>query len=239
MGGDVQVSDDSPFAPLYLLADSQLLFRGATGAPVLERVRRGLPRGARAAYLGAANGDDPTFYELFQAAVGAVGFAAEDEAMVRSIFTDEDREWLAAAHLVVLAGGDAERGWRIFEQSGIKEALLERYADGAVLLGVSAGAMHLGWDYMNLVPALVGAHEEADDWAELRRRMAKSPNRVRALGLPTGGGLVYHPDGTAEALRRPVHELAFAEDGDEIVESLLLPPGEENGDSPGGAEPVN
>lgn len=233
------MSDDSPFAPLYLLADSQLLFRGAAGAPVLERVRRGLPEGARAAYLGAANGDDPAFYELFQAAVEAVGFAAEEEAMVRSIFTAEDREWLAAAHLVVLSGGDAERGWRIFEQSGIKEALLERYADGAVLLGVSAGAMHLGWDYMNLVPALVGAHEEADDWADLRRRMARSPSRVRGLGLPTGGGLVYHPDGTAEALRRPVHELAFAEEGDGIVESLLLPPGEENGDSAGGGETVN
>lgn len=233
------MSDDTPFAPLYLLADSQLLFRGAAGASVLERIRRALPREARAAYLGAANGDAPTFYELFQAAVAAVGFADDQEAMVRSIFTAEDREWLAAADLVVLSGGDAERGWRIFEQSGIKEALLERYADGAVLLGVSAGAMHLGWDHLNLVPALIGAHGEDDDWAELRRRMAGSSSPVRGLGLPTGGGLVYHPDGTAEALRRPVHELTFAAEGDRIVESLLLPPGEENGDSPGAGEPVN
>ena len=56
--------------------------------------------------------------------------------------------------------------------------------------------------------------------------MRKAREPVRGLGIPTGGGLVVHPDGSAEAVRRPVTELAFSEDGGEIRESLLLPPGE-------------
>jgi hypothetical protein len=227
------VSDDadSPFAPLFLLADSQLLFAGTGGPSILERVRRLLPSSPRAAYLGAANGDDPAFYDLFAAAMDGAGIT--ERRLVGSLYGDDDRAWLAAAHLVVLSGGDVERGWRIFEQSGIREALHERYAAGAVLLGVSAGAVHLGWDYLHLVPARIGAHAEADGWSDLRRRMAASKEPVRGLGIPTGGGLVVHPDGAAEAVRRPVTELAFAGDGDgegeadregEIRESLLLPP---------------
>lgn len=220
----------SPFAPLYLLADSQLLFAGAGEPSILERARYHLPAAPRAAYLGAANGDDPVFYELFEAAVTAVGI--RERRLVGSLFADDDRAWLAGAHLVVLSGGDVERGWRIFEQSGIRDALLERYAAGAVLLGVSAGAVHLGWDFLHLVPARIGAHAEADGWSDLRRRMRKAREPVRGLGIPTGGGLVVHPDGAAEALRRPVTELAFAAvdaaDGGEIRESLLLPPGEDD-----------
>jgi hypothetical protein len=54
--------------------------------------------------------------------------------------------------------------------------------------------------------------------------MRKAREPVRGLGIPTGGALVVHPDGAAEAVRRPVTELAFSEDGGEIRESLLLPP---------------
>lgn len=227
------MSDDagSPFAPLYLLADSQLLFAGAGGRSILDRARRHLPPSPRAAYLGASNGDDPAFYDLFAAAMDCA--CITERRLVSSLYGDDDRAWLAGAHLVVLSGGDVERGWRIFEQSGIREALHERYAAGAVLLGVSAGAVHLGWDYLQLVPARIGAHAEADGWSDLRRRTAASKEPVRGLGIPTGGGLVVHPDGAAEAVRRPVTELAFAggeEGGDEsdrggeIRESLLLPP---------------
>lgn len=246
------MSGDPPFAPLFLLADSQLLFRGAHGPSILERARHHLPRSARCAYLGAANGDDPVFFELFQAAVEGAEMVADpgDARMVESRFRDEDREWLEGADLVVLAGGDVERGWRLFEQAGVPALLQARYAAGAVLLGVSAGAVHLGWGHLHLVPALVGAHEEADDWADLRRRMAASREGVRGLGVPTGGGLIYHPDGTAEAVRRPVHELTFppaGESGDppprptaeEIRENLLLPPGEGNGHDRPPDEPVN
>jgi hypothetical protein len=227
------------FAPLFLLADSQLLFRGAHGPSLLDRARGHLPssRPARCAYLGAANGEERAFYELFQAALEAAGLA--EGRMVRSRFAAADREWLERADLVVLSGGDVARGWRLFEQSGISEVLTSRYAAGAVLLGVSAGAVHLGWGHLNLVPAVIGAHEEADDWSDLRRRLAASHERVRGLGIPTGGGFLYHSDGAVEAVRRPLHELIWEDDGNTLRDSLLLPPGEEAGGDLAPDEPVN
>jgi cyanophycinase len=58
--------------PIYLLADSQLLFwedarRG--GSLLLEELAcRGVPRSPHAAYIGASNGDAPESYEIFEAA---------------------------------------------------------------------------------------------------------------------------------------------------------------------------
>ena len=215
------MSGAAAYAPLYLLADSQPLFAGAGGPSILERASPALSAAPRAAYLGAANGDEAVFYDLFSAAMDGAGI--EDRAMVHSRYDEADRARLAAADLVVLAGGDVERGWRIFMQSGIREALLARYAAGAVLLGVSAGAVHLGWGYLGLVPAHVGAHEEGDRWDELRRRMRRDGGRVRGLGVAAGGALVADADGGFEPLRRAAVELVFGGDGDEIGESLLLP----------------
>jgi hypothetical protein len=44
---------------------------------------------------------------------------------------------------------------------------------------------------------------------------------ITGLGIPSGGGLIVHPDGTFEALRRPVDE--FSWDGSQIKHSILLP----------------
>ncbi len=227
----------SQLKPIVCLADSQLLFWHEPGRdePWLRRLRPLLPSDApRAAYVGASNGDDPAFYALFAAAMEALGVA--DHRMIVSAFPAEDREFLAHADLVVLAGGDPLRGWRVFEQGEMRESISSRYFAGAVLLGVSAGAAQLGWMIapeedeptesnavftFRLVPAVIGVHEEADDWRRLRRLMEVSGVSVRGLGIPAGGGLVYHPDGVVEPVRRPIHELLPEDDG--LRRSLLLP----------------
>lgn len=219
--------------PIYCLADSQLLFWREEGRaePWLASIREKLPSAAggegrpRAAYVGASSGDEPAFYSIFRAAVEAVGI--EDHRMILSRFGGQDREFLASADLIVLSGGDPVRGWKIFEQSGLQEAITRRYFEGAVLLGVSAGAVQLGWAAapeeeaedgagigagavtftFRLVPAVVGVHEEDRDWGRLRRLLEVSGVTVRGLGIPSGGGLAYHPDGVIEPIRLPVHEL--------------------------------
>lgn len=228
MEGDVR--------PIYCLADSQLLFwRDDDGELWLDRVLDATRAGAangdplRAAYVGASNGDEPAFYSIFAAAVEAAGIT--EHRMVHSSFDAGDRAWLAEADLVVLAGGDPERGWRIFEQSGMREAITARYFEGAILLGVSAGAVQLGWAAgpepiltFRLVPAVLSAHDEENDWRELRRLLASkevSELSIRGLGIPTGGGLVYHPDGAVEPVRHAVHELVREDGG--IRHSLLFP----------------
>lgn len=223
--------------PIVCLADSQLLFwreDGATEPWLATTLARTRGEIGRAAYVGASNGDDPAFYAIFEAAMDNLGVA--ERRMIVSAFPAEDQGFLAQADLVVLAGGDPLRGWRIMEQSGIGEAITARHLAGAVLVGVSAGAVQLGWAVsgddeearrrevelaFRLVPAILGAHEEDEDWRRLRRLMAASELGLRGLGIPSGGGLVYHPDGVLEPVRYPVTEWVRDEGG--LRQNLLLP----------------
>jgi cyanophycinase len=221
--------------PVYLLADSQLLFWREGGRPFLETVREGLQKPTpKAAYLGASNGDEPEFYDIFVAAMDSV--AVFDTRMIPASPSAEDLAYLEEADLVVLAGGDVERGWRAFGASGVADAVLRRYYAGATLVGVSAGAVQLGlvgWpergaesseelvDTFKVVPYVIGAHEEAADWAQLRGAVRLLGESVQGIGIPSGGGLVYHPDHSLEAVRHPCHEVAVRDGA--TVRSLIFP----------------
>jgi cyanophycinase-like exopeptidase len=221
--------------PVYLFADSQLLFWKPRGKRLLEGVIAS-PTDAplAAAYIGASNGDREEFYSIFEAAMDAVGIT--ERRMIRASFGSEDREFMERAQLLLLAGGDVQQGWSTFEKTGMKQQILDRYAQGATLVGVSAGAVQLGRravvgteesasleliDVFNLVPALIDVHDERREWARLSRIVHMLEGTVTGLGIPTGGGIVAHPDGTLEALRRPVDE--FSWDGTRIKQSILLP----------------
>ena len=159
-----------------------------------------------------------------------------ERRMIRASFDSEDRVFLQRAQLLLLAGGDVQLGWNTFEKTGMKEIILERYAQGATLVGVSAGAVQLGRqtvfnteesaaleliDVFNLVPAIIDVHDEQHEWARLSRTIHMLEGTVTGLGIPTGGGIVAHPDGTIEALRRPTDE--FSWNGTGMKQSILLP----------------
>ena len=218
--------------PLYLFADSQLLFWKSGGKRLLEGVAA--DGAVPAAYIGASNGDIPAFYSIFEGAMDAVGIT--ERRMIRAAYDADDREFLERAQLIVLAGGNVQRGWNTFETTGMKQEILARYAQGAVLVGVSAGAVQLGrraisgtedssahelLDVFNLVPAVIDVHDEHREWARLSRTVHMLEGEITGLGIPSGGGLMVHPDGTFEALRRPVDE--FSWDGSQIKHSILLP----------------
>jgi len=219
--------------PLYLLADSQLLFWKNGSDSLAERIRADLDSvKPSAAYIGASNGDQPEFYSLFVAAMESMGIS--DCRLVLSQPLREDIVFLEGADLIVLSGGDTERGWRTFEQNGLKELLPKKRFDGAVLIGVSAGAIQLGLgclsnssqpkqiDMFRFAPFYVGAHDEENDWFDLRALVNLSQSDTRAIGLPAGGGAVYYADGTLEPLRKPLIEIV-KEDA-KITESLMAPP---------------
>lgn len=228
--------------PIFLFADSQLLFWRHDDTLFLERLRRELPEAnPRAAYIGASNGDDPAYYQIFEAAMDGIGVT--DRRMVRASFEAEDREYLESADLALLAGGGVERGWKVIEATGMRDLLAERYYEGLVLAGVSAGAVQLGWlgyggdvpkpgrlvDPFKLVPAIVGVHEEEEQWRDLRKLMRLSDVPVRGLGIPSGGGLIFHPDQTVEPVRHPVVEV-IEEEGKHRG-TLLFPPDPEMEDA--------
>jgi peptidase S51-like protein len=221
--------------PIYLLADSQLLFwRDEEGALFLDRARALLEedepgKAFKAAYLGASNGDAPEFYELFVAAMGEIHIS--NCRMIRSQPDDEDLAFLKEADLVLLAGGDVRRGWDAFQKTGMQQKIVERYYGGAVLIGISAGAVQLGlkgwdeeggktFDTFRVVPFVVDVHDEPS-WARLNRVVPKAGEHARGFGIPSGAGALYHPDYSVEPVRHPLVEVSLTEEG--VRQALLFP----------------
>ena len=159
-----------------------------------------------------------------------------DCKMILSSFTSVDEVYLNEADIILLAGGDVERGWRVFNQAGLTELIIKRYYEGAVLIGISAGAVQLGLfglvqeegslnkliDTFKLVPFIIGAHEERQEWKSLREAVELLDGSAKGIGIPTGGGLIYYPDQSIEAIRYPLNEISMIE-GLIGSSSLLLP----------------
>ena len=223
--------------PIFLLADSQLLFWQTAEGRFLDRVRNALSDvldegPLKAAYLGASNDDTPAFYEIFVAAME--GIDVRDCRMIPSIPSEEDLAFLDQANIVLLAGGDVWRGWRSFRENRLTDRLIALYSTGTVLIGVSAGAVQLGlkgwrgeadrskdlFDTFRLVPFVIDVHDESS-WRRLRRVLSMAGEEPRGLGIPAGGGAIFHPDWSLEPIRHPLTEF-FVEDG-EVKQSLLYP----------------
>jgi hypothetical protein len=209
-------AETTPLKPIFLLADSELLFYRENGQLLLDRVVKESKRDQlKAAYVGASNGDHPDFYEIFVSAMEAAG--VRNCRMISSSLSAADLEFLNDADIILLAGGDVERGWRVFLANGLNEHLVRRYSEGVSLIGISAGAVQLGLccrgadgsliETFALVPFVIGAHEEADNWRTTIDLLQLSGSRKPAIGLPKGGGAVYHPDQTLEPLRYPLAEV--------------------------------
>jgi cyanophycinase-like exopeptidase len=175
--------------------------------------------------VGASNGDEPAFYDVFRAAFEPAGIT--DLRMIPSIPSPDDLAFLGTADVVLLAGGDVERGWRAMRAGGLADAVIGRWTEGAVLVGVSAGAVQLGtWAWpdaasadatplatFGIVPFAVAAHDEARGWRDLDALLRALGPGARGLCIPSGGGALVDPDGTVHPLRRPVVESIARGDG--------------------------
>jgi peptidase E len=225
--------------PLFLLADSQPLFRGGSetllGAlqQCLQVSQRNL---TRAAYIGASNGDAPEFFELFVAAMDHINL--HESRMIRAAFGDDDRSFLESADLLLLAGGDVDDGWEVMRGTGMDAVVTQRYYAGAVVVGVSAGAVQLGMGWrgksagrdsggLKLVPYYIGVHGERDDWLALRTLVESREDYAKGFGIPSGGAMIYHADMSMEAVRYPVAEFEKSvQKNGRLMGNLLLPAGD-------------
>ncbi|HEV8344762.1 MAG TPA: Type 1 glutamine amidotransferase-like domain-containing protein [Candidatus Binatia bacterium] len=224
---------NSPLQPIYLFADSQLLFWKNKGTIFLQSIRETIDRTElKAAYIGASNGDDPEFYSIFEGAMESIGI--QDCKMILSSFPSDDESFVKESDIILLAGGDVEKGWNAFTKVGLKELIIKRYYEGALLIGVSAGAVQLGLfgvvqdgsankliDTFKLIPFVIGAHEEKEKWNRLTEAVQQLNGSANGIGIPSGGGMVYHPDHSIEAIRYPLYEFSLR-DG-LVSDSLLIP----------------
>jgi cyanophycinase-like exopeptidase len=218
--------------PLYLLADSQPLF-WQSGAYLRSVCQVSGSSAPNVAYIGASNGDSPEAHAIFEAAMEQV--VTGKVRWVRASFSQADREFLEAADALVLAGGDVEVGWKVFDSTGLGELIVKRHREGAVLIGVSAGAVQLGKyaavadgdgsqkliETFGLVDVIVDVHDERRDWQALSATIQLLEGAARGIGIPHGGALVAHPDGTFEPVGRAIEEFVFTEGG-RLRRSVLL-----------------
>jgi len=225
----------TPFPqPVFLFAGSEILFWKTDGQLFIQAVRKAIDDEApKAAYIGASNGDAPEFYSIFEAAMDGIGVSGR--RMIHSSFPSEEQEFLREARIIVLSGGDVERGWKVFVETGMKDEILNCYRNGAVLIGVSAGAVQLGQhavvgrgesshqliESLEVVPFVIDVHDEQRDWSRLSSTIRLLEGTRVGIGIPTGGGMVCHADQSVEAVRRPLHE--FRVDNDTVKHSLLMP----------------
>lgn len=225
---------NAPLKPMYLFADSQLLFWHTETGMFLDTIREMIDVEApRAAYIGASNGDQTDFYQLFLASMEGIGVV--DCRMISSAFPPSDAAFLDEADIILLAGGSVQRGWDVFEQSGMKESIIRRYYEGALLMGVSAGAVQLGlrgWsegdsdgerliETFRLIPFIISAHEEKEEWGQLSRAIELAGPEMQGIGIPAGGGMIYHADHSIEPVRYPLQQ--FSTEEGRVVRSLLFP----------------
>lgn len=183
--------------PIYLLADSQLLFWKKNDAPFLEAVRAETEGSSpSAAYIGASNGDDPVFYSIFEAAMDGIGL--HRRRMIPFTLSADDYSFMNDAQIVLLAGGDPEAGLCTLKDNGVGETIVRKYLEGAVLIGVSAGAVQLGLfaranddsaargpvDALRLVKYIIAAGEESDEWKSLQRSVYATEGSARGSAFP-------------------------------------------------------
>jgi cyanophycinase-like exopeptidase len=145
-------------------------------------------------------------------------------ATVETVGTD--RTVVDRADLVFVSGGDPTHGAKVLARTGADAWIRQASARGVPTFGVSAGAILLGdwwvdWpedddapiEHTSLVPCIgvvaghvFDAHDEADDWGELRAAATLLSARgiqAKLLGIPTGGALIWTSTGDYEVVGIP------------------------------------
>ena len=187
--------------PIFLLADSQLLFwRDEEGHPFLDRARaliddrRASAVPLRAAYLGASNGDAPEFFDLFVAAMAEIDIRDCRHVPARAVGPRTSRSWTRRTSSCSPAA-TCGWGWTAFEATGVKDklarALLRRRpADRHLRRRHPARAQGVGrgrpvFDALRLVPFVVDAHDEPS-WTGLLGALAQGGRARPRLRHPLG-----------------------------------------------------
>lgn len=164
------------------------------------------------AFVPAAQPADPTYGAAFLSYYAELGappgyvVPITDQASARD---PANYRRLARASLVFIGGGDTLQLIQTLDGTPAIEAIAEAFDSGAVIAGISAGAMVLGkWglsaDTDKILPgwgwvsdSLIVPHYTPDRSARVRSALQRYPEAL-ALGLPDNVALALGPDGEVE-----------------------------------------
>jgi len=225
--------------PIFLFADSQVLFWHHKEGLFIKRFKKIIesdedrPEGElKAAYIGASNGNKKEYFDIFTSAVKQIDIT--NCRHIKAKPSEKDYKFLRTADLVLLAGGSIVQGWNVIKNSEIQQRVVDCYHNGALLVGVSAGAIQLGlrgwkktkkipkdlFETFQVVPAVIDIDDPAD-WEDLQDMVGCLGETNRGYGIPSGGGAVYHPDWSFEAVRHHLVEYSYL--AGSMKRSLIFP----------------
>ena len=175
--------------------------------------------------MGSANGDDPEFFNWTFRALSLAG--AGGVTLAATVFPKAKiavaRAVISSADVVFLGGGEVDNGMNALKRCGIDDLLVTLCRQGKPFIGLSAGSIMLGrqwirWPNENdlsrfelfsclgCAPVICDTHAEGEGWVELKALLRAGGHGVHGYGIPAGGCLVVESDGRCAALGKPVLE---------------------------------
>ena len=215
--------------PMYLLSGGSYHHRKTRDPLVREAFRESGKAQPKVAYIGTASGDDPVFFRMLGSLFSRSGAGSVDLVPLAAADADlrQSREVIEQADVIFLSEGDVDLGMQILRDRSIGALLRERYEDGAVFSGFSAGSILLSkqwvrwsdpdneasaepFNCLEIAPLICDAHGEADGWEELKTllRLRQVPGEI-GYGIPTSMGLRVQADGRIEAIGGAVHRYTY------------------------------
>lgn len=189
------------------------------------------------AYVGVASNDNAGFRKMLGAMFIGTGVCLEPVHLARKTSkVSAARQLLHDCDLVFMSGGDVEHGMKLLDNRGVSDDLRSLAAAGKPFVGISAGSIMTCHSWvrfpdnddsraepfacLGIVPVIMDAHSEADDWSELRVLIALLNSRGDkpiGYGVPSKGCLRVElaGDGKApklQALGAPIARVSIPRD---------------------------
>jgi peptidase E len=214
--------------PVYLLAGGRW-GRDITPDPLIVAAIRECGKAApTVSYVGAANGDDASFFHRMASAIKAAGASSVVNAPMSSKRADigKAKDIIAASDMVYISGGDVEAGMQVLEEKNLVDFLRELHDGGKPFFGLSAGSIMLAKHWvrwpdpddddsaelfpcLNFAPVLCDTHGEADGWEELQAAVKLAGNGTTGYGIVSGTAIRVAPDGSVRAMGGEVHRYEY------------------------------
>ena len=186
------------------------------------------------AYVGAANGDDESFFNRMADIIKAAGARSVKHALISPEDADLKmaRSILESVDIIFVSGGDVEEGMNVLEEKGMIDVLCKLHQKGKPFFGISAGSIMLAerwvrwrnpdddstaelFTCLNVASVICDTHGEADRWEELKIALGLSKDGMRGYGIVSGTAIRVSLNGRVEALGGAVNQ--FSRRGGKIV----------------------